>query len=92
MQAFSDAATEVANKIDGKYLKQGEQVNVGFEGPFVSRRVTPRELLSQFIGSMVCVEGIITKCKFPNPRTLFALSLYFRRCVHVFFAVLVLSI
>lgn len=64
MQAFCDAATEVANKIDGKYLKQGEQVLVGFEGPFVSRRVTPRELLSVFIGSMVCVEGIITKCTF----------------------------
>ena len=64
MQAFCDAATEVANKIDPKYLKPGEQVHVGFEGPFVSRRVTPRELLSEFIGSMVCVEGIVTKCIF----------------------------
>nr|GLL49481.1 hypothetical protein M569_04577 [Ipomoea trifida] len=29
--------------------------------PFVSSRVTPRELLSGFIGSMVCIEGIVTK-------------------------------
>ncbi|PON50787.1 DNA replication licensing factor Mcm [Trema orientale] len=68
MQAFCDAATEVANKIDPKYLKLGEQVNVGFEGPFVSRRVTPRELLSVFIGSMVCVEGIVTKCSLVRPK------------------------
>lgn len=40
---------------------------VGFDSPFVSRRVTPRDLLSQFIGSMVCVEGIVTKCNFLPP-------------------------
>ncbi|KAL5577199.1 hypothetical protein UlMin_018898 [Ulmus minor] len=68
MQSFCDAATELANKMKPKYLKQGEQINVGFEGPFVSRRVTPRELLSEFIGSMVCVEGIITKCSLVRPK------------------------
>lgn len=65
MQAFCDAVTDAARAIDPRYLKEGEQVLVGFEGPFVSRRVTPRELLSEFIGSMVCVEGIVTKCKLP---------------------------
>lgn len=63
MQPFSDALTEVARNISPKYLKEGEQVLVGFEGPFVSRRVTPRDLLSGFIGSMVCVDGIVTKCE-----------------------------
>lgn len=82
MQAFCDAATEVANKIDGKYLKVGDQVHVGFEGPFVSRRVTPRELLSEFIGSMVCVEGIITKCTF---LTLEPYSFFFN-CKVLFFS------
>lgn len=62
MQSFCDAVTDAAKGIDPKYLKEGEQVLVGFEGPFVSRRITPRELLSEFIGSMVCVEGIVTKC------------------------------
>lgn len=62
MQPFSDAVTDAAKSIDPKYLKEGEQLLVGFEGPFVSRRVTPRELLAEFIGSMVCVEGIVTKC------------------------------
>lgn len=64
IQPFCDAVTEVTRSIDPKFLKEGEQVVVGFDGPFVSRRVTPRDLLSQFIGSMVCVEGIITKCNF----------------------------
>lgn len=68
MQSFSDAVTEVARNIDHKYLKDGEQVLVGFEGPFVSRRVTPRDLLSSFIGSMVCVEGIVTKCSLVRPK------------------------
>ncbi|RID60475.1 hypothetical protein BRARA_F03629 [Brassica rapa] len=52
MQSFCDAATEATRNIDPKYLKEGEQVLVGFEGHFVSRRVTPRELLSEFIGSL----------------------------------------
>ncbi|KAF9590057.1 hypothetical protein IFM89_030369 [Coptis chinensis] len=68
LQPFSDALTEVTRNINPKYLKEGEQVLVGFEGPFVSRRVTPRDLLSSFIGSMVCVEGIITKCSLVRPK------------------------
>lgn len=73
MQSFCDAATEATRGIDPKYLKEGELVLVGFEGYFVSRVVTPRELLSEFIGSMVCVEGIVTKCKL----SIFTLSLCF---------------
>ncbi|KAK2383744.1 Minichromosome maintenance (MCM2/3/5) family protein [Trifolium repens] len=68
MQSFCDAVTDATRAIDPKYLKEGEQVLVGFEGPFVSRRVTPRDLLSEFIGSMVCVEGIITKCSLVRPK------------------------
>ncbi|MBA0774913.1 hypothetical protein Gotri_010087 [Gossypium trilobum] len=68
MQPFFDAVTEAAKSIDPKYLKEGEIVHVGFEGPFVSRRVTPRELLSEFIGSMVCVVGIVTKCSLVRPK------------------------
>ncbi|VVA31081.1 PREDICTED: DNA replication licensing factor [Prunus dulcis] len=68
LQSFNDAATEIANRIDPRYLKQGEQLLVGFQGPFVSRRVTPRDLLSEYIGSMVCVHGIVTKCSLVRPK------------------------
>lgn len=64
MQPLCDAVTDMVRSMNAKYLKEGEQILVGLEGPFVSRRVTPRELLSGFIGSMVCVEGIVTKCNF----------------------------
>lgn len=64
IQSLSDFITERTRSIDPKFLKEGEQVLIGFDGPFVSRKVTPRDLLSEFIGSMVKVEGIITKCKF----------------------------
>lgn len=73
MQPLCDAVTELARSMNVKYLKEGEQILVGLEGPFVSRRVTPRELLSGFIGSMVCVEGIITKCNF----SYFSLRIFF---------------
>jgi DNA replication licensing factor MCM3 len=62
MQPASDAVTEVARNLDPKFLKEGERVLVGFTGPFGFHRVTPRDLMSSFIGTMVCVEGIVTKC------------------------------
>ncbi|XP_075523240.1 DNA replication licensing factor MCM3 homolog 2 [Primulina tabacum] len=68
MQPLCDAVTDVARSMNQKYLKEGEQTLVGLEGPFVSRRVTPRELMSRFIGSMVCVEGIVTKCSLVRPK------------------------
>ena len=66
MQPASDAVTEVARNLDPKFLKEGERVLVGFTGPFGFHRVTPRDLMSSFIGTMVCVEGIVTKCN-PTP-------------------------
>ncbi|KAG8365611.1 hypothetical protein BUALT_Bualt18G0123800 [Buddleja alternifolia] len=68
MQPLCDAVTDTVRGMNAKYLKEGEQILVGLEGPFVSRRVTPRELLSGFIGSMVCVEGILTKCSLVRPK------------------------
>jgi DNA replication licensing factor MCM3 len=66
MQPASDAVTEVARNLDPKFLKEGERVLVGFTGPFGFHRVTPRDLMSSFIGTMVCVEGIVTKCNRPT--------------------------
>ncbi|XP_071715954.1 DNA replication licensing factor MCM3-like [Rutidosis leptorrhynchoides] len=68
IQSLSDFVTERTRSIAPKYLNEGEQVLIGFDGPFVSRKVTPRDLLSEFIGSMVKVEGIITKCSLVRPK------------------------
>lgn len=37
--------------------------HVGFEGAFADRYVNPRQLKSEFLGNMVCCEGIVTRCK-----------------------------
>ncbi|GAB2279885.1 DNA replication licensing factor MCM3 2 [Dionaea muscipula] len=68
IQPLSDVVTEFTRNLDPKFLKEGEQILIGFDGPFVSRRVTPRELMSEFIGSMVCVEGIVTRCSLVRPK------------------------
>ncbi|KAG2626819.1 DNA replication licensing factor MCM3 homolog 2-like [Panicum virgatum] len=68
MQPASDAVSEVARNLDPKFLKEGERVMVGFSGPFGFHRVTPRDLMSSFIGTMVCVEGIVTKCSLVRPK------------------------
>ncbi|EEE64083.1 hypothetical protein OsJ_18914 [Oryza sativa Japonica Group] len=68
MQPASDAVTEVARNLDPKFLKEGQRVLVGFSGPFGFHRVTPRDLMSSFIGTMVCVEGIVTKCSLVRPK------------------------
>ncbi|XP_038977723.1 DNA replication licensing factor MCM3-like [Phoenix dactylifera] len=54
--------TEVTGYMEPKYLKEGERVLAGFSRSFGFHKVTPRDLMSSFIGSMVCVEGIVTKC------------------------------
>jgi len=67
-QPFSDALVEVTRNVDPKYLQEGQQVQVGFEGQFGFHKLTPRELLSPFLGSMVSVEGIVTKCSLVRPK------------------------
>lgn len=47
--------------IDTTYAKQFEEFHVGFEGSFGSKHVSPRTLSARFLGSLLCVEGIVTK-------------------------------
>jgi len=61
--AFQRALREFVGGIDSTYLKEHEEFFLGFEGSFGSKHVTPRTLTSRFIGNLVCVEGIVTKCK-----------------------------
>lgn len=62
MQPFSDALDQAARNANPKYLHEEEEVHLGFEGQFGFHRLTPRELLSPFLGTLVSVEGIVTKC------------------------------
>ena len=66
--AFQNALKEFVGSADATYSKKFEEFFVGFEGSFGSRHVTPRSLTSHFLGNMVCVEGIVTKCSLVWPK------------------------
>lgn len=66
--AFQRALKELVSSVDATYAKQYEEFNIGLEGSFGSKHVTPRTLTSRLLGSMVCVEGIITKCSLVRPK------------------------
>ncbi|CAJ0930381.1 unnamed protein product, partial [Mesorhabditis belari] len=42
--------------------------HVGFEGSMGDRHVNPRSLKSNFLGNLVCCEGIVTKCTSVRPK------------------------
>ena len=62
-RALVAAVEDAVRSADPKFLKEGEEVAVGFEGPMGFHQVSPRELLSPFLNTLVCVRGIITKCE-----------------------------
>ncbi|KAK6628026.1 MCM DNA helicase complex subunit [Polyplax serrata] len=60
--AFQRAVKEYAANIDPTYAREFEEFFIGFEGNFGSKHVTPRTLTSCFLGNLICVEGIVSKC------------------------------
>lgn len=61
--AFQRALKEYIYSVSGDYCKEFEEFFVAFEGSFGSKHVTPRSLHSRYLGNLVCVEGIVTKCE-----------------------------
>lgn len=66
--AFQRALKDLVASVDATYAKQHEEFFIGLEGSFGSKHVSPRTLTSRLLGSMVCVEGIITKCSLVRPK------------------------
>ncbi|CAN2391578.1 DNA replication initiation [Pristimantis euphronides] len=66
--AFRRALKDFVASIDATYAKQYEEFCIGLEGSFGAKHVTPRILTSRFLGCMVCVEGIVTKCSLVRPK------------------------
>lgn len=61
--AFQRALKDLVASIDATYAKQFDEFHIGFEGSFGNKHVSPRTLSARFLGNLVCVEGIVTKCK-----------------------------
>ncbi|XP_051954877.1 zygotic DNA replication licensing factor mcm3-like [Xyrauchen texanus] len=66
--AFQRALKDLVASVDATYAKQHEEFFVGLEGSFGSKHVSPRTLTSRLLGSMVCLEGITTKCSLVRPK------------------------
>jgi DNA replication licensing factor MCM3 len=68
MVAFERALRDLIGSVNAEYLKKKENFFIGLEGSFGSRHVTPRTLSSRFLGQIVCLEGIVTKCSLVRPK------------------------
>ncbi|XP_041466825.1 zygotic DNA replication licensing factor mcm3-like [Lytechinus variegatus] len=62
------ALKEFVTSADTAYGKQHDDFFVGFEGSFGAKHVTPRTLAASYLGNLVCVEGIVTKCSLVRPK------------------------
>ena len=61
--AFQNALKQFVSTVDPDYTKDNAEFFIGFEGSFGTKHTTPRTLTSRFLGNLVCVEGIVTRCK-----------------------------
>lgn len=74
LPAFHRALKEYVASVDTNYAKTQEEMFVGFEGSFGSKHVSPRSLNARNLGNLVCVEGIVTKCKYEITTLVFYIS------------------
>lgn len=66
--ALERALKEYIAHIDSTFANCYDEFFVAFEGSFGSHHVTPRTLSSKFLGNLVCLEGIVTKCSLIRPK------------------------
>lgn len=66
--AFQKALKEYVNTVAPDYSKEHEDFFIAFEGSFGNKHVTPRSLQCRYLGNLVCVEGIVTKCSLVHPK------------------------
>ncbi|KAJ3641630.1 hypothetical protein Zmor_028126 [Zophobas morio] len=66
--AFQKALKEYVFTTAHDYAKEHDEFFVAFEGSFGGKHVTPRSLTSRFLGNLICVEGIVTKCSLVHPK------------------------
>lgn len=60
--AFQNALKEFVATVDPHYEKP--ELYIGYEGSFGHRHVTPRSLRAGYLNNLICLEGIVTQCKY----------------------------
>nr|XP_023017543.1 DNA replication licensing factor Mcm3 [Leptinotarsa decemlineata] len=66
--AFQKALKDFVMTVQTDYSKSDVDFFVAFEGSFGKNHVTPRSLNCAYLGNLVCVEGIVTKCSLIHPK------------------------
>eukprot|EP00871_Galdieria_phlegrea_P005445 jgi/Galph1/5901/GphlegSOOS_G4599.1 len=70
--AMEDALNEYALYLRPDLQKSVQEFRIAFYGSFGSRQVSPRGLLAEFLGGLVCIEGIVTRCSLVRPKLVFS--------------------
>ncbi|EIN13384.1 MCM-domain-containing protein [Punctularia strigosozonata HHB-11173 SS5] len=72
LPAFDDALVNVVQQVfdSEKHEIEGKSYHVGFSGSFGDHHVNPRSLSAAYIGSMISLEGIVTRCSLVRPKML----------------------
>ncbi|OTF73270.1 DNA replication licensing factor Mcm3-like protein, partial [Euroglyphus maynei] len=65
---FQNALREYISHQAPDFAEDFDEFFIGLEGSFGSHHVTPRNLASIFLGSIIAVEGIVTKCSLVRPK------------------------
>lgn len=83
MPALDEAFKDVISAETGITRNDLDQTPfyVGLRGSFGDNHVNPRSLRSMYLGKMVCIEGIVTRCTYLSQCV--AIS-YRERCLHEF--------
>jgi len=71
---FERALNEIINPTDGntnrRQLTDSDIYHIGLEGSFGENETTPRKITAKFIGRLICLEAIVTRCSIVRPKVL----------------------
>lgn len=72
LPAFDDAIMNIVTQVHDadKHQLEGRSYRVGFSGSFGDHHVSPRTLRAEYLGKMISLEGIITRCSLVRPKLL----------------------
>ncbi|KAI8149313.1 MCM2/3/5 family-domain-containing protein [Fennellomyces sp. T-0311] len=70
--AFETALTNLVKTVADPSIHQidDQPFYIGFRGSFGDNHVNPRTLRSMYLGKLVCIEGIVTRCSLVRPKVI----------------------
>lgn len=82
-QALKDTALTLRDA-SSAHIDEHSPFYIGFSGTFGSHLLSPRTIDASFLGKLVCVEGIVTRCTIVRPKV--ARTIHYGAATKEFFA------